>query len=68
MTCQCRHTASYLIQEISAGRPVHEFRELGGTYVLICTRCLQPWDHAATERLIERVMIPERAPIFEPWE
>lgn len=69
MICQCHHTPAYLIQEIGDGRPVQKFVEdETSVTILICLICGKLWDHEDTDRLIEYVMIPERAPILEPWE
>jgi hypothetical protein len=58
--CTCNHAPEWLEQEIRAGRSPQKyvFEEAGNRnskYVLICTKCGNLWDHAATDRLIDLI-------------
>ena len=62
--CRCNHDAAWLQQEITAGRSAEEYRKRkvnededndGYEYLLVCQTCNGEWDHAATDRLIERI-------------
>jgi serine/threonine protein phosphatase PrpC len=56
--CRCNHLPATLFEEISEGRPVHEYRtnKETGQYELICLTCFGLWDHTATDRLVEMIM------------
>jgi hypothetical protein len=54
--CQCKHDPHSLYAEIGGGRYPQKFREVNGTYELLCDVCGGLWDHRATDRLIDLVM------------
>lgn len=54
--CTCNHDPQRLKSEIEAGRSLQQYREVDGKLGLFCVVCGGPWDHRATDRLIDLIV------------